>query len=81
MALDPAALPPRELYALMVSLIIPRPIAWTGTRGRDGRDNLAPFLAAVPGVLEVSIGHALIGDALEFGLEDTVRRYLRCIGP
>ena len=50
--------------------------------GHDlNRDNLAPFLAAVPGVLEVSIGHALIGDALEFGLEDTVRRYLRCIGP
>lgn len=37
--------------------------------------NLGPFLAAVPGVLEVSIGHALIADALEFGLEETVRRY------
>jgi pyridoxine 5-phosphate synthase len=38
--------------------------------------NLAPFLAAVPGVQEVSIGHALIGDALEFGLAATVRKYL-----
>jgi len=38
--------------------------------------NLADFLSAVPGVREVSIGHALIGDALEFGLAETVRRYL-----
>jgi pyridoxine 5-phosphate synthase len=38
--------------------------------------NLAPFLSAVPGVLEVSIGHALIGDALEFGLARTVGLYL-----
>lgn len=38
-------------------------------------DNLGPFLANVPGVLEVSIGHALIADALEMGLSETVRRY------
>ena len=37
--------------------------------------NLSPFLARVPGVLEVSIGHALIADALEFGLPETVRKY------
>jgi pyridoxine 5-phosphate synthase len=37
--------------------------------------NLGDFLRAVPGVAEVSIGHALIGDALEFGLAETVRRY------
>lgn len=44
--------------------------------GHDlNRDNLAPFLAAVPGVDEVSIGHALIADALEFGLAATVRMY------
>jgi len=45
--------------------------------GHDlNRDNLAPFLAAVPGVLEVSIGHALIADALQFGLAKTVGLYL-----
>jgi pyridoxine 5-phosphate synthase len=45
--------------------------------GHDlNRDNLAAFLAAVPGVLEVSIGHALIADALEFGLTATVGLYL-----
>jgi len=42
-------------------------------------DNLAAFLAAVPKVLEVSIGHALIADALEFGLAGAVRRYLEAI--
>jgi pyridoxine 5-phosphate synthase len=48
--------------------------------GHDlNRDNLAEFLQAVPGVLEVSIGHALIADALELGLAETVRDYLRCI--
>ncbi len=44
--------------------------------GHDlNRQNLAPFLAAVPGVEEVSIGHALIADALEFGLAATVRMF------
>jgi pyridoxine 5-phosphate synthase len=38
-------------------------------------DNLGPFLAAVRPVDEVSIGHALIADALELGLAETVRRY------
>jgi len=33
----------------------------------------------VPKVLEVSIGHALISDALEFGLAEAVRRYLDAI--
>jgi len=42
-------------------------------------DNLAPFLQAVPNVLEVSIGHALIADALEFGLAGAVRRYVDVI--
>src|SRR5512139_507551 len=45
--------------------------------GHDlNRANIAPFLATVPGVDEVSIGHALIADALEFGLGPTVRMYL-----
>ena len=48
--------------------------------GHDlNRDNLADFLRAVPGVIEVSIGHALIADALELGLAATVRAYLQCI--
>jgi pyridoxine 5-phosphate synthase len=41
------------------------------------RTNLAYFNQQVPGLLEVSIGHALICDALIFGLENTVQLYLR----
>jgi pyridoxine 5-phosphate synthase len=42
-------------------------------------DNLQPFLTGVGEVDEVSIGHALIADALERGYADTVRAYLACI--
>lgn len=41
------------------------------------RHNLAYFVANVPNVLEVSIGHALVCDALTFGMENTVQLYLR----
>lgn len=48
--------------------------------GHDlNRDNLPRFLVAVPDVAEVSIGHALIADALELGLAATVADYLRVI--
>jgi pyridoxine 5-phosphate synthase len=42
--------------------------------------NLPFFLQQVPNVLEVSIGHALIADALEMGLPATVKAYLRACG-
>jgi pyridoxine 5-phosphate synthase len=38
-------------------------------------ENLGRF-CSIPGVLEVSIGHALIGEALEMGLANTVKAYL-----
>ena len=41
--------------------------------------NLAAFLHAVPDVREVSIGHALIGEALYAGLDPTVRAYRRIV--
>jgi pyridoxine 5-phosphate synthase len=45
--------------------------------GHDlNRDNLTAFLRAVPGVLEVSIGHAFIADALELGYGAAVEAYL-----
>lgn len=48
--------------------------------GHDlNRDNLPEFLRTVPGVREVSIGHALIADALEMGYAATVRAYLAAI--
>lgn len=49
--------------------------------GHDlSQDNLAPFLAAVPDVLEVSIGHALISEALYDGLAATVQAYKAITG-
>jgi pyridoxine 5-phosphate synthase len=48
--------------------------------GHDlNRENLTAFLRAVPDVLEVSIGHALISDALELGYSATVKAYLASI--
>mgnify|MGYP001078057573 FL=1 len=40
-------------------------------------ENLAYFAKNIPGLLEVSIGHALISDALYYGLENTIQMYLR----
>ena len=40
-------------------------------------ENLSYFSKNIPGLLEVSIGHALISDALYFGLENTVQMYKR----
>jgi pyridoxine 5-phosphate synthase len=48
--------------------------------GHDlNRDNLTAFLQAVPGVEEVSIGHAFVADALELGYTATVQAYQACI--
>ncbi len=48
--------------------------------GHDlSRSNLGDFLRGVPGVDEVSIGHALISEALYAGLDTTIRAYLDCI--
>ena len=48
--------------------------------GHDlNRDNLGDFVRQVPGVAEVSIGHALVADALELGYSATVRAYLACL--
>jgi pyridoxine 5-phosphate synthase len=39
-------------------------------------ENLKYFNDNIPGLLEVSIGHALISDALYFGLKNTIQMYL-----
>lgn len=41
--------------------------------------NLGYFAANIPDLLEVSIGHALISDALYLGLEQTIKRYLAAL--
>lgn len=42
-------------------------------------NNLGKFCSAVPGILEVSIGHALIAEALQMGLYNTVKEYLKVL--
>lgn len=42
--------------------------------------NLPYFAAETTGLLEVSIGHALVCDALYLGLENTIQLYQRCLG-
>lgn len=69
--------------------VLARYVAAAKTAQREGlgvnaghdlnRDNLPLFLRTVPGVLEVSIGHALIADALEFGMKQTVALYLGAV--
>jgi pyridoxine 5-phosphate synthase len=43
------------------------------------RENLPRLVAALPNLLEVSIGHAITSDALEYGMADTVRKFVHAI--
>ena len=43
MVINPPDLSPLEAYKFATSLIVPRPIAWVGSRSTGGTDNLAPF--------------------------------------
>lgn len=61
MKIDPSHLSPRENYALLISAIVPRPIAFVSTLGRDGRPNLAPFsffmgVTTDPPTVAISVG-------------------------
>ena len=58
--IDLAGLGPSKAYHFMISAIVPRPIAWVSTRGRDGSTNLAPFsffqgVCADPPIVMISI--------------------------
>ena len=74
----------REAEVLSQYAAAARAAAAAGLGVNAGHDlnqhNLPRFIAEVPDVLEVSIGHALIADALEAGLAATVRGYLAAIG-
>ncbi|MEO8287935.1 MAG: flavin reductase family protein [Chloroflexota bacterium] len=41
--INPDELSPRDAYRLLVSIVVPRPIAWVSSLGVDGTPNLAPF--------------------------------------
>lgn len=56
---DPAEMHPRDAYYLMTSLVVPRPIAWVGSRSADGIHNLAPHsyfnaISSAPMILHVT---------------------------
>jgi pyridoxine 5-phosphate synthase len=57
----------------------------TGLAVNAGHDltvaNLPALCKAIPDLMEVSIGHGLTCDALEFGMAGTVERHLRALGP
>jgi len=42
-------------------------------------ENLRHFVTEIPTIKEVSIGHALICDALQYGMKETISRYLACL--
>lgn len=43
MILDPFQMRPRDAYQLLISSVVPRPIAWVSTVAQDGSYNVAPF--------------------------------------
>ena len=64
---------PRDAYALLTSLVVPRPIAWVSTKDFAGRTNLAPFsyfngLCSDPPLVTIGIANRRDGT-----FKDTVR--------
>jgi flavin reductase (DIM6/NTAB) family NADH-FMN oxidoreductase RutF len=59
--ITPGELHPRDAYRLLISVVVPRPIAWVSTVGADGSLNLAPFsffnaVGGTPPTVMVSVG-------------------------
>lgn len=75
---DLSSLPKRDVYRILTSLVIPRPIAWITTVDAEGRVNLAPFSSFMgifgPPMLAVTLGRRRDGS-----LKDT-HRNLRTTG-
>ena len=62
MRIDPAGMEARDLYRLMISVVVPRPIAWVSTRSESGVVNAAPFsyfqaLSSRPPMIMIAIGN------------------------
>jgi flavin reductase (DIM6/NTAB) family NADH-FMN oxidoreductase RutF/uncharacterized damage-inducible protein DinB len=61
MRIDPAGMAARDLYRLMITLVVPRPIAWVSTLSASGKLNAAPFsyfqaVSSRPPVVLISCG-------------------------
>lgn len=75
MDIDPQTLPRRDLYRLLISAVVPRPIAFVSTQGSDGTVNLAPFsyfnaISSEPPLIGVAVAER-VGDP-----KDTLRNIL-----
>ena len=80
MDVKPQELAHREMYRLLVTSVVPRPIAWVSTTDRQGIDNLAPFsffnaLCATPPLLGFCPGirSRELREARGTGIKDTLR--------
>ncbi len=61
MKIDPAPMPPQDIYRLLTGMVVPRPIAWVTTQSSDGTVNLAPFscftfVSSKPPMIGINIG-------------------------
>ena len=73
---------PQELQRFAAAALAAHDAGLGVNAGHDlNRDYLPDFVRAVPGLLEVSIGHALVADALEMGYAAAVRAYLAALAP
>jgi flavin reductase (DIM6/NTAB) family NADH-FMN oxidoreductase RutF len=86
MLLDASQLAQPDIYKILIASVIPRPIAWAGTRSRNGINNLAPFsfyncFSSNPPILGFSTQPRLDGrkkDTLQ-NVEDTRCFTLSCV--
>ena len=70
----------RELAKLEATAVLARRVGLGVNAGHDLTvANLPALAAAIPDLQEVSIGHGLTADALEFGMAETVRRFIRAL--
>jgi len=72
MIVDPHESPPGAMYRFIISVVVPRPIAFISTVGKDGRHNLSPFsffnaISSEPPLVGVAITR------MEEGPKDTLR--------
>jgi flavin reductase (DIM6/NTAB) family NADH-FMN oxidoreductase RutF len=71
--IDPAQISQQEMYKLLTGAVVPRPIAFVSTIGKDGSTNLAPFsffnaVASNPPCLMISVARKSTGE-----IKDTLR--------
>ena len=69
MQIDPSELPTRDLYAWMIQLIVPRPIAWVSSLSSNGIANPATRVKLVWGLLQSTIAAVLLMSGVLQGLQ------------